>query len=73
MILISFSIYENINHHVNQGWSDQVCCIIKMKMKMNENYRIDFRNSGNFGDLLGFDKTNMLTWSGYGKKFSEYK
>lgn len=39
---------------------------------MNENYRIDFRNSGNFGDLLGFDKTKILTSSAYGKKFSKY-
>ena len=35
----------------------------KVFIKLDKNYRIDFKNSGNFGDLLGFDKTKTLAES----------
>ena len=41
----------------------------KVYIKLDKNYRIDFKNSGNFGDLLGFDKTKILAASAYGTKF----
>lgn len=41
----------------------------KVFIKLDKNYRIDFKNSGNFGDLLGFDKTKILAESAYGTKF----
>ena len=41
----------------------------KVFVKLDKNYRIDFKNSGNFGDLLGFDKTKILAESAYGTKF----
>lgn len=40
----------------------------KVFIKLDKNYRIDFKNSGNFGDLLGFDKTKILAASAYGTK-----
>ena len=41
----------------------------KVFIKLDKNYRIDFQNSGNFGDLLGFDKTKILAASAIGTKF----
>jgi len=41
----------------------------KVLVKLDENYQIDFKNSGNFGVLLGFDK-KVLKSSSYGTKFS---
>jgi len=41
----------------------------KVFIKLDKNYRIDFKYSGNFGDLLGFDKTKLLAVSDYRTKF----
>lgn len=40
----------------------------KVFIKLDQNYQIDFKNSGNFGNLLGFDK-KVLKSSSYGTKF----
>ena len=42
----------------------------KVFIKLDQNYQIDFKNSGNFGDLLGFDK-KALKFSSYGTKFPD--
>lgn len=41
----------------------------KAFIELDENYHIDFSNSGNFGDLLGFDTTKILKSSAFGSKF----
>lgn len=41
----------------------------KVFKKLDKSYRIDFKNSGDFGDLLGFDETNILAASAYGTNF----
>ena len=40
----------------------------KVFIKLDQNYQIDFKNSGNFGNLLGFDK-KVLKSSSCGTKF----
>ena len=40
----------------------------KVYIELNENYWIDFKNSGNFANLLGFSK-EVLKKSAYGTKF----
>ena len=42
--------------------------LIKTFIALNENYYIDFAPSGNFNNLLGFEKTNLKK-SAYGKNF----
>ena len=41
----------------------------KVFIKLDKNYRIDFKNSRNFRDLHSFDKTKILAESDYGTKF----
>ena len=41
----------------------------KVYIKLENNYWIDFNNSGNFGDLLGFHKTKILKASAYASTF----
>lgn len=41
----------------------------KVFIRLDENYQIDFSNSGNFVDLFGFDKTKILKSSAYGIRY----
>ena len=41
----------------------------KVFIKLENNYQIDFKNSGEFGVLLGFDTKKVLTASAYGTNF----
>ena len=71
--------YEDLNEFIHQkigklGDSDDYGINIlfdfstyKVFIKLDENYQIDFAGSGNFNDLLGFDK-KLLTGSAFGQR-----
>ena len=67
--------YEDINEFIHQkiGGDDYGIDILfdfstyKVFIKLDENYQIDFAGSGNFHDLLGFDK-QLLKGSAFGKR-----
>ena len=68
--------YEDINEFIHQkiGGDDYGINILfdfstyKVFVKLDENYQIDFAGSGNFHDLLGFDK-QLLTGPLLGKDY----